>query len=149
MMIRSAQAAVSALLIGFSLLAPRSISADPIAVRHTEGLVHGFLVLRTLDGDALAEGELIQILRSIRVTTRLWFRFKDGSVHDETAVFSQHGNFQLVSYHLIQRGPAFQHPIEVKIDVTSGRSRLRAPTTRVSRRRHPIISISRLISPTA
>jgi hypothetical protein len=119
-MIRSLQIVAAVLLIGFSILAPNPMPAEPIAVRHTEGLIHGFLVLRTLDGNALAEGDLIQVSRGNRVSTRLLFRFKDGSVHDETAVFSQRGSFHLWSYHLIQKGPAFQHPIEVKIDVSSG-----------------------------
>jgi hypothetical protein len=119
-MFRLGQFVAFAWLVCFSLLTPESMPAEPIAVRHTEGLVHGFLVLRTLDGDSLAEGDLIQFSRGSRVTTRLLFRFKDGSVHDETAVFSQRGTFQLLSYHLIQKGPEFQHPIEVKIDVPSG-----------------------------
>jgi hypothetical protein len=119
-MIRSSQDVAFTLLICFALLMPKSMPAEPIAVRHTEGLIHGFLVLRTLDGGALAEGDLIQVSHGGRVSTRLLFRFKDGSVHDETAVFSQRGTFQLLSYHLIQKGPTFQHPIEVKIDAASG-----------------------------
>lgn len=35
-------------------------SAEPVAVRFTEGLVHGFLTLRTLDGALVANGDLIQ-----------------------------------------------------------------------------------------
>ena len=60
----------------------------PVAVRHTEGVVHGFLVLRTLDGMPIADGDLTQVARGTRVTSRLVFHFKDGSSHDETAVFS-------------------------------------------------------------
>jgi len=67
---------------------PGAMAAAPVAVRHTEGLVHGFLVLRTLSGDTLADGDLIQIARGYRVTSRLVFHFKDGSVHDETADIS-------------------------------------------------------------
>jgi hypothetical protein len=99
--------------------------AAPVAVRHTEGLVHGFLVLRTLAGDTLADGDLIQIARGYRVTNRLVFRFKDGSVHDETAVFSQRGNFRLLSDHLVQKGPAFQHPMQVSIDGSTGQVTVR------------------------
>ena len=90
------------------------------AVRHLEGLVHGFLVLRTLEGDTLADGDLIQVAHGDRVTCRLVFHFKDGSIHDETAVFSQRRNFRLLSNHLVQKGPAFQHPIEVLIDGSTG-----------------------------
>ena len=54
------------------------------------------------------------------MTTHLVFRFNDGSLRDETAVFSQRRNFRLLSYHLVQKGPAFQHPMEVAIDTSTG-----------------------------
>ena len=113
------------LVAGVALLQPGATAAAPVAVRHTEGLVHGFLVLRTLSGDILADGDLIQVARGYRVTSRLVFRFKDGSVHDETAVFSQRGNFRLLSDHLIQKGPAFQHTMEVSIDGPTGQVTVR------------------------
>ena len=108
------------LLACATLLQPGALPAAPVAVRHTEGLVHGFLVLRTLEGAILADGDLIQIARGDRVTSRLVFRFKDGSVHDETAVFSQRRSFRLLSDHLVQKGPAFRHPMEVSIDNSTG-----------------------------
>lgn len=88
---------------------------------HTEGLSHGFLVLRTLEGKTLADGELIQIPHGARVTNHLVFRFKDGSIHDETTVFSQNRNFRLLNYYLVQKGPAFPHPIQVSIDTSKRR----------------------------
>src|ERR1700694_5769099 len=109
-----------------ALLQPGAMAAAPVAVRHTEGLVHGFLVLRTLSGDTLADGGLIQIAHGYRVTSRLVFRFKDGSVHDETAVFSQRGNFRLLSDHLVQKGPAFQHTMEVSIEGSTGQVTVRS-----------------------
>src|SRR2546427_6100059 len=108
------------LLASAALLPPGALPAAPVAVRHTEGLVHGFLVLRTLEGAILADGDLIQVARGDRVTSRLVFRFKDGSVHDETAVFSQRRSFRLLSDHLVQKGPAFRHPMEVSIDNSTG-----------------------------
>lgn len=97
-----------------------ALPAEPVRVLRAEGVVHGFLVLRTLDGTALADGDLIQIARGDRVTSRLVFHFKDGSIHDETVVFSQRGRFRLVSDHLIQKGPTFPHPIDVAINGASG-----------------------------
>jgi hypothetical protein len=94
--------------------------ADPIAVRYPEGLIHGFLVLRTPAGETLADGDLIQVAHGERVTTRLMFHFKDGSLHEETAVYSQHRNFRLLSGHLIQKGPTFPHPMEVSFDASTG-----------------------------
>src|SRR5689334_1658609 len=81
-------------------------AAAQVPVRHAEGLVHGFLVLRTLDGTALADGDLIQNARGTRVTSRLVFRFKDGSLHDETAVFAQRQSFRLLTDHVVQKGPS-------------------------------------------
>jgi len=36
--------------------------AAPVAVRHTEGVVHRFLVLRTLDGMPIADGTSLRSL---------------------------------------------------------------------------------------
>jgi hypothetical protein len=96
------------------------LHAELVPVRHTEGIVHGFLVLRTLDGASIADGDLIQLARGMRVTSRLVFHFKDGSIHDETAVFSQRSLFRLTSYHLVQKGPTFPRPIDMSIDVGRG-----------------------------
>jgi hypothetical protein len=102
------------------LLQPTSLPAESVAVRYREGLTHGFLVLRTLEGKTLAEGDLTQVTRGNRVTARVLFHFKDGSVHDETTVFSQGKTFRLLSEHLIQQGPSFEHPIDVLIDGSTG-----------------------------
>ena len=80
---------LGALLACAALLRPAMLPAEPVAVKNAEGLVHGFLVLRSTDGKILASGDLIQVARGDRVTTRLVFHFKDGSIHDETAVHSQ------------------------------------------------------------
>jgi hypothetical protein len=100
--------------------------AESIPVRHMEGTVHGFLALRSKEGRVLAVGDLFQVVRGDRVTSRLLFRFKDGSVDDETAVFSQRGNFQLITARHIQKGPSFPHPMDLSIDVRSGQVTVRS-----------------------
>src|SRR6185436_10521152 len=50
------------------------LRAAPVAVRYSEGLVHGFLALRTLDGRTIAEGDLSQRARGEQVTARIVFR---------------------------------------------------------------------------
>ncbi len=77
------------------LLQPGVLKAEQVPVRHIEGTVHGFLVLRTQQGETLAAGDLIQIVRGDRLISELVFHFKDGSVDDEVTVFSQKGNFRL------------------------------------------------------
>jgi hypothetical protein len=97
-------------------LATSVIHADPVGVRHTEGTYHGFLTLRTLEGKTLANGELIQVAHGERVTSRLIFRFRDGSLDDETTVFTQRATFQLISDHHIQRGDSFPQPIDILVE---------------------------------
>ncbi len=57
--------------------------------------------------------------------SRLVFRFKDGSVDDETAVFTQRDCFRLISDHHIQKGPAFSHPADVLINASTGQVTVR------------------------
>jgi hypothetical protein len=96
------------------------LAAAPVAVQYTEGLVHGFLTLKTLDGRAIADGDLSQVATGAQVKSRLTFRFRDGSMHEETAVYTQRGHFRLVSYRLVQRGASFPRSLEMTIDAASG-----------------------------
>jgi hypothetical protein len=98
------------------LAQPVMLWPEPVPVRYTEGVVHGFLVLRALNGQILADGDLSQVARGDRVTTRLVFRFRDGSYSEETAVFTQDRYFQLVTDRLVQRGPSFPRAMDMSID---------------------------------
>ena len=113
------------LLASALLLSSGVLMGEPVTVRHTEGLVHGFLALRTLDGSLLADGDLIQVARGNRVTSQIVFHFKDGSLHDETTVFTQRQRFRLLSDHLVQKGPTFPQPLDMTIDGVSGQVTVR------------------------
>jgi hypothetical protein len=63
---------------------------------------------------------MTQNARGDRVTDHLLFRFKDGSIYEDTTVFSQRGTFRLLSDHLIQRGPSFEYPLDTSIDASTG-----------------------------
>ena len=63
------------------------------------------------------------------MTSRVIFRFHDGSVQDETAVFTENGRFRLVSDHLVQRGSSFPHAVDVVIDALAGRLTVRDPVS--------------------
>ena len=95
--------------------------AATVPVRYPEGLVHGFLVLRSERGDVIGDAELLQTARGDTVTSRLVMRFRDGSVQDETTVFRQRTVFRLVSDHVIQKGPSFPRSNEMTIHAASGR----------------------------
>jgi hypothetical protein len=99
--------------------------ADSTSVRHVEGTIHGFLELRSEDGQVVASGDSIQLVHGGRVTSQTVFKFNDGSIDDETTVFSQRGVFKLITYHRVQKGPAFPHPMDVTIDAGSGQVTVR------------------------
>jgi hypothetical protein len=113
------------LTCGLILLHHFSVMAEPVRVRRAEGLVHGFLVLRTLDGKRLADGDLVQVPRGGRITTRLSFRFIDGSIHEESAVYTQQRYFRLLSSRLVQKGPTFPRTLDMSVDAMKGRVRVR------------------------
>ena len=96
-------------------LNPHSVRAEPVKVARWQGTAHGFLTLRTLDGKLLATGDLVQVGHGERVTSRLTFRFRDGSLDDETTIFTQRGSFELVSDRLVQRGPSFPDPMDALV----------------------------------
>ncbi len=94
--------------------------AEPIPVRYAQGSTHAFVALKTLAGVTIAFGETTQTVRGDRVTSRLVFRFRDGSLDDDTTVFTQRAVFRLVTDHHIQRGPSFPDPIDFLIDMATG-----------------------------
>ncbi len=96
-------------------------AAEPTTVRYPEGAAQRALVLRSPEGKLLANGELMQTVRAGQVTSQVVFRFTDGSIHDETAVFSQNNVFRLLSYHLVQSGPSFRWTLDMTMDTQTGR----------------------------
>jgi hypothetical protein len=121
MKILLAQRLRSCSLIALVVFALRpAAEADSIPVRYVGGAIHGFVELRSDDGRVVASGDITQVVRGDRITSRTLFHFKDGSIDDETTVFSQRRTFQLISDRHIQRGPFFPHPMDVLIDARSG-----------------------------
>jgi len=80
---------------------------QPVPVHKKQGTSHAFLVLRAESGAVLGYGELLQVIHGDRVSSRLTYHFRDGSIDDDTTVFSQHTAFHLVRDHHVQRGPFF------------------------------------------
>jgi hypothetical protein len=105
-------------IVTILIVAP--LHAEPIPVRHPQGSAHGFLVLKTTEGIPIATGDATQTVHGDRVTSRVTFRFRDGSLDDDITVFSQRRVFRLISDHHIQHGPSFPKPINVLIDAVTG-----------------------------
>lgn len=116
---------LAASLTCLSLSGPATLSAEPVAVRYVEMSTRASLILRSLDRKVMANGDLIEVARDGRVTSQVVFHFSDGSVHDETTVFSQTDYFRLLTYHLVQQGPTFPMSLDVSIDAQSGRVKTR------------------------
>ena len=108
-----------------SALTAATSGDSSLLVRYKEGVTHGFLVLSTLNGERIAVGDLIQLAHGNQVTSRLIYHFNDGSLQDETTVFSQRRNFALINYHIIQKGPTFPQPTEVWIDTAKAQVTVR------------------------
>jgi hypothetical protein len=101
--------------------------AAPVAVRFPEGIAHGFLLVRSLAGETIGQGEMTQVVKEgDLVESHLVFNFKDGSLHDEKVTFSQQRVFTMLRYHLVQRGPSFPDQIEVSIDRSTAEYKVRS-----------------------
>ena len=106
-----------AILMALAALVSVPVNAASVAVRFPEGMTHGFLLVRSLAGEILGQGEMTQVVKEgDLVESQLVFRFKDGSLHDEKVAFSQQRVFTMISYRLVQRGPSFPDQIDVSID---------------------------------
>jgi hypothetical protein len=122
---RNSNRLFAVLLTCAALFQSNALPAETVTVRHTEGLMHGFLALRTLDGKILADGEMTQVAQGDRVTDHLFFHFKDGSIYEDTTIFSQRGSFRLLNDHLVLKGPTFKHPTDTSIDASTGQVTVR------------------------
>lgn len=105
---------------------PQIVRADQVPVRQAEGAIHGLVEMRAEDGHVIASGDITRVVSGGHITSRLTFHFRDGSIDDETTVFSEHRTFQLITDRHIQKGPSFPHPIDVLIDARSGEVTVRS-----------------------
>jgi hypothetical protein len=97
------------------------VNAEPVLVRHVQGYVHGFIVLKDLDDKILATGDVTQTPAGGRVISVLTLHFKDGSLHQETTVFSQRRTFRLLSYKQVQKGPTFKVQTTFSFETSTGK----------------------------
>jgi hypothetical protein len=81
-------------------------------------------MVRTLAGEVIAYGELVQKPTRGLITSHLLLYCTDGSLSDETVTFSQKEVFRLESYRLVHRGPSFPQA-DIAFDRKSGQCRVR------------------------
>ena len=73
--------------------------ADQVPVRQVGGSIHGLIEVRSEDGRVVASGDITRVVSGDRVTAQVIFRFRDGSIDEETTVYSQHRILQLITDH--------------------------------------------------
>lgn len=100
------------LLLATALFLLPFLQAQPIRVRFSQGQARGFVVIRSVEGKVIGDGEYSQTAHEDRVTSRLTLHLSGGSVDDELTIYSQRGNYALISDRHIQRGPFFDDPNE-------------------------------------
>ena len=97
-----------------------SAMADQVTVHFPEGSTHGLLLLRSVNGKEIGNGDLTETVHGDRVTCRFALRFDDGSQYEETTEFSESGKFRVLTYHMIQKGPSFKQGIEMTMNAEKG-----------------------------
>jgi len=118
-----------AIVMVIGVLVSLPVAAAPVAVRFSEGATHGFLLVRSLAGEIIGQGEMTQVVKEgDLVESHLVFNFKDGSLHDERVTFSQQRVFTMLHYRLVQHGPSFPDQIDVSIDRSTAEYKVRAKT---------------------
>jgi hypothetical protein len=98
------------------LLCLSAVHAEQIKVLHPQGSAHGFVEVTTTEGHRIGVGDLLQRAHGNTVTSRLVLHFFDGSLDDETTVYSQSGTFRFMTDHHVQHGASFPTPSDVTID---------------------------------
>lgn len=99
------------------LLLPPTIAAKAVRARFEEGVTHGFLLLRGQDGKLLATGDMLQTRHGTLFYSTLVFHFHDGSLYDDETVYRELRTVQLISDHVIEKGPSFKQQSEQWLDV--------------------------------
>lgn len=107
-------------LVFAGLIFSGGVSADLIAVRHTQGYLHGFLVLKDTNDKILASGDLVRLPSGNRLTDTLSLHFGDGSLYEEISVFSQSRYYRLLTYKQVMRGPAFKTQETLLLNASTG-----------------------------
>jgi hypothetical protein len=101
-----------------------SATAEPITVRQPEGVVHGFVTVRSMDGKRIADGEITQSLVGKHLNLHVNIRFIDGSRHEDKVTFDTTKTLRLVRQVLVQQGPSFATQIESAVDAEKGTVRV-------------------------
>lgn len=99
---------------------PSSAKAEPVAVRQPEGVTHGFVTVRDMDGKRIADGEVTERLDGKHFTLHVDIHFLDGSRHEDKVKFEASGKLKLLEDVVTEKGPTFPKQIETSIHPGTG-----------------------------
>ena len=89
-------------------------------MKHKQGEVHAFLVIRNDEGKLLGYADELNVQAGKAWRSRLTVHFFDGSLSDETTTYTQGTALHLLTDHLVQKGPSFSKPTDLTIDTAKG-----------------------------
>jgi len=92
--------------------------------------MHGFVLVKSSDGKIVGVGETVQVAERGRLRARLTLHFRDGSIDEESTVFSEDGVLRLITDRHVQKGPSFPTPLNMAIDVPASQVTWREPHAR-------------------
>jgi hypothetical protein len=87
-----------------------------VPVHKVQGTGHAFMLIRAENGAVLGYGEILQLVHGDRVISRLTYHFRDGSIDDDSTVFSQRTVFHLIRDHHVQHGPFFSKATDCLVE---------------------------------
>src|ERR1700743_2386900 len=77
--------------VSWPILLGAAAPAERIPVRHVQRPMHRLMVARLETGKIIENGEFTQMVEGNEVTMRMFYRFVDGSIDDETTTYKQEG----------------------------------------------------------
>lgn len=107
------------LAIGLFVLLSATSCGASVPARRKQEPMRQFLVVKSLDGTVIADGEESSTFEGNRVRSDLVFHFRDGSLDEQVTVFTQDQVFHLINDRHVQRGPSFPTPLDFTVDVPS------------------------------
>ena len=122
---RLAWRAAPSLLACLSLLSAQPLRADQVPVRHTEGRLDGFLVLRDLEDNIIRFRWDHPVGQWNPGYDRTQLPFQ-GRPHRQRVdrLFAAKG-LQLLSYRLVQKGKSFKRPTDMSLNASTGQVTVR------------------------
>ena len=102
-----------------ALMIVPALRAETLPTRNPQGSTHAFLLVKTEDGKIIGVGDCVNQPAGRAWRSRLTLRFRDGSVDDDTTVYTQGKALHVVSDHHVQKGPEFPKPMDVTVNTAA------------------------------